>query len=181
MLRKLLLGSLLACTMVWSSQAADPLKLDKEKSKITFVGKKTDGKHSGGFKEFTVDAKADMEDPTKSSLAIEITTDSLFSDDEKLTGHLKNPDFFDVRKHPKIKFVSTKIEVAGETEATITGKLTMLGKEIELKVPCKVDASDTGITLEAKFKLDRTKWGMTYGEGKIDKEVEIDATMKFKK
>ena len=176
-----MLASLVAFSFGLVAQAADPLKLDKEKSKITFVGSKTDGKHSGGFKEFAVDAKADMEDPSKSSITIDINADSLFSDDEKLTGHLKNPDFFDVRKYPKIKFVSTKIEVAGEAEATIVGKLKLLDKEVEVKVPCKVEASDSSIVLNAKFKIDRTLWGMKYGEGKINKDVEIDAVLNFKK
>ncbi|MEI8211755.1 MAG: YceI family protein [Planctomycetota bacterium] len=158
--------------------SAEALKLNKEKSKVEFVGKKTDGSHKGGFKEFTVDAKADTDSPDKSTINIEIDTESLWSDDAKLTEHLKNPDFFNVRKYPKIKFESTKIEVDGES-ATITGKLTMLDQTSEIKVPVKVNMSETSIALIADFKLDRTKFGMGYGKGKIDDQVEISAELKF--
>lgn len=162
--------------------AAETLEADLEKCKIGFVGSKPDGtKHEGGFKKFEIDAKADFDDPTQSSLRIEIKTDSIWSDADKLTAHLKNPDFFDIRKYPKIVFESTEIVPKEENKATITGKLVMLDKTEDLEVPVDVEASDDGIKLVAKFKLDRTKWGMDYGKGKIDDKVEITAELVFKR
>lgn len=160
--------------------AADPLKLIDDKSKISFLGKKPDGEHKGGFKKFKVDALADHEDMSKSSLKIIIDTDSLWSDDEKLTGHLKNADFFDVKKYPKATFESTKIEKVSDTEAKIHGKLTMLDKTEELVVPVKVDANDERILINSTFKLDRTKWGMNYGKGKINDDVDMTIELAFK-
>ncbi len=162
------------------AMAADPLTLIEDKSKISFLGKKPDGEHKGGFKKFKVDALADHEDMTKSSIKIEIETESLWADDEKLAGHLKNADFFDVKKYPKATFVSTKIEKVSDTEAKIHGKLTMLNKTEELVVPIKVDANDERIMLNGAFKLDRTKWGMNYGKGKINDEVEMTVELAFK-
>ncbi len=162
------------------SNAADPLKPDLEKSKISFLGKKPDGEHKGGFKKFTIDATADHEDPTKSSLKIEIDVESLWADDPKLEGHLKNPDFFDVKKYPKAVFESTKIEKVSDTESKIHGKLTMLGKTVEIVAPVKVDVTEEQITASTKFKIDRTKWGMEYGKGKINDEVEITSDLVFK-
>lgn len=156
------------------TMAADSLEADLEKCKITFVGSKPDkSSHEGGFKEFKIDAKADWEDPAKSSIMIEIKTESLFSDDDKLTAHLKNPDFFNVRKFPKAVFKSTKIEADSETEAKITGKLTMLDKEVEVTIPVKMEVNDEAVKMTGKFKIDRTKWGMDYGKGKINDEVDM--------
>lgn len=167
--------------LVFPMGRVDSLTLVKEKSEITFVGKKNDGSHSGGFKAFKVDCQADFGDPSKSSLNIDIDADSLFSDNEMLTNHLKNPDFFDVRKYPTITFESTSIEPVNEREATIVGKLKMLDKSVEVKVPVKVSVSDSTVELKAEFKIDRTDWGMTYGEGKIEKEVQVTAIMTFKR
>ena len=153
-------------------------KADKEKSKIDFVGKKSDGNHTGGFKDFKSELKIDHESHDKSSMMVEIMTDSLWSDDEKLTAHLKNPDFFDVKKYPKIKFESTKIEV-NENKATITGKMTMLDKTVEVKIPTTNEKSDTSLKVVAEFKIDRTKWGMNYGKGKVDDEVELKVVLFF--
>ncbi len=162
------------------ARAVEELKLDAEKSKIEFVGSKSDGKHTGGFKKFDVTAKADLENPAKSELKIVMETESLYSDDNNLTNHLKNPDFFNVRKFPKITFESTKVEPINETEAKIHGKLTMLDKTVEVVVPAKVEHEDKTMKLNVDFKIDRTKWGMTYGEGKINKEVDIKALLVFK-
>jgi polyisoprenoid-binding protein YceI len=35
--------------------------------------------------------------------------------------------------------------------------------------------------LTAEFKLDRTKFGMEYGKGKINDEVEVTASLAFKR
>ncbi|MCY6488345.1 YceI family protein, partial [Actinobacillus pleuropneumoniae] len=93
--------------------------------------------------------------PSKGSLTINIDTTSLWSDDEKLTSHLKNPDFFDVRKYPTITFKSTAL-IVGEEEgkAKIKGDLTMLGKTAEIEVPCEVQAGDDEVSGDAKFVLD---------------------------
>lgn len=171
----------LAC-LVTPALAADQLKVNSEKSKVDFVGKKTDGQHKGGFKKVTGEGTADHDAPEKGSLKLTIDATSLWSDDAKLTDHLKNPDFFNVPKYPTITFESTKIELTGEAEANITGKLTMLGKTVETKVPVKVAMPAEGtIELVATFKIDRTKWGMTYGEGKINKDVELVATIVMNK
>jgi polyisoprenoid-binding protein YceI len=168
------------CTAMFGSpaQAEEKLKLDSKTSKISFTGTKTEGKHDGGFNAFEVTATADTDQPENSKLEIVIDATSLWSDDPKLTNHLKNPDFFDVRKYPKITFVASNITEGDEPDTVvITGKMKMLDKEVEVKIPAEVEVTDEAIKLKAEFKIDRTKWGMTYGEGKIDKDVSIKALL----
>ncbi|HUP79775.1 MAG TPA: YceI family protein [Pirellula sp.] len=175
MLRRVFLSlSLIAATAVPSF--GQTLQADKVKSKIDFVGKKPDGKHSGGFKDFKSELKFDRESPNKSTIMIEIKTDSLWADDEKLAVHLKNPDFFDVKKYPTIKFESTKIEVA-DRKSRITGKMEMLGKTVDVVIQTNNELSEDSLKVVAEFKIDRTKWGMNYGKGKVDDDVEIKATL----
>ena len=164
--------------LVSPALAAETLKVNSEKSKVDFVGKKANGQHKGGFKKIAGEGVADHDEPEKGSLKLTIDTESLWSDDPKLTDHLKAPDFFHVSKYPKITFESTKIELTGEAEANITGKLTMLDKTVETKVPVKVAMpNENTIELVATFKIDRTKWGMNYDETKVNKEVELVATI----
>ncbi|TVP97492.1 MAG: YceI family protein [Planctomycetaceae bacterium] len=175
--RFLPLATVIALLLSSPLAANEALTLDPEKSKIDFVGRKTDGKHVGGFKSFKVKSVANFDDPSASTLEIEIDTNSLWSDNDKLTNHLKNPDFFDVRKFPKLTFKATKIAAEDESDVKITGDMTMLGKTVAVTVPCEVESIDDKVHLVAKFKIDRTKWGMNYGVGNIENDVEITATL----
>lgn len=179
MMMRVLVG--LACAaalMVGSAPAAETLKLDAERSKIEFVGKKKDGQHDGGFKKFQAKAAADLENPKQGQLEITIDANSLWSDDDKLTNHLKNPDFFDVRKFPRIVFKGTDL-VTNDEGTKIVGDLQMLGKTVKQEVPAKVVVTDKTITINAEFKLDRSRWGMNYGAGNIENDVAVKAVLVF--
>jgi polyisoprenoid-binding protein YceI len=69
----------------------------------------------------------DPSTPEKSALVFKAKTDSLWTHVDKLTQHLKSPDFFDTAKHPEISFKTTKVEKTGETTGKITGDLTIKG------------------------------------------------------
>ena len=103
-----------------------------------------------------------------------------YADNPKLTAHLKSPDFFGVKSNPSARFVSTRVEKAGG-EYKITGDLTMLGKTNTITVPAQITTNNGGLTVAAKFKIDRTEWGMTYGRGKIDDDVSLTVNIKTTK
>src|SRR5438445_13327573 len=89
--------------------AADQsFKLSGDNTKLTFTGSKANGKHEGGFSKLAGTAVISDGNPTTLKLEATIETDSLFSDDPKLTAHLKSPDFFSVKDNPKATFKSTK-------------------------------------------------------------------------
>ncbi len=164
---------------------AEQLNAVESESTIKFVGSKADGKHEGGFNKFTVNAEADFQDASKSSISFEIDAKSIWSDNDKLTNHLKSPDFFDVRNNPTITFESTEIVPGeakeGKAKGTVKGKMTMIGKTVEVEIPITAEVNEDALHLKAEFSIDRTKWGMTYGQGKINNDVEIKVDIAFKR
>ena len=177
--RRIFFAGLLVIGLWVAVYAADMPTLVQELTHIEFVGSKPGASHRGGFKRFTANAAADWGDLSKSSFKIEIDATSLWSDSGGLAAHLKNSDFFDVSRYPSITFETTRIELKSATEAVVTGKLTMLGKAVEIIVPCKIEVSDSGLKVKSEFKIDRTQWGMTYGKGRVDDEVEVTARLVF--
>ena len=173
----LMLASLLGTTS-YAAEATIPLT--GENTKITFVGTKPDGKHEGGFKTLTGTATVDGKDVTTLKIAIEIDMNSTFSDDEKLTGHLKSPDFFGVKDNPKAKFVTTKVE-KGDAGYNVTGKLTLCGKTKEVTFPAKIETNGETLSLTSNFKIDRNDWGIKYGKGKIGDDVALAVVISVKK
>jgi polyisoprenoid-binding protein YceI len=177
--RRSFLAGLIVFGLWVAVYAADMLTLVKEKSQIEFVGTKPGGSHRGGFKRFTAEAAADWGDLSNSSFKIEIDATSLWSDNNGLTGHLKNSDFFDVPRYPNITFETTGIELKSANQAVVTGKLTMLGKAVEVAIPCNFEVTDRGLQVKSEFKIDRTHWGMNRSRGRVDDEVEIAARFAF--
>lgn len=163
---------------VWSAEIKYTLNGDN--TKVEFVGSKPDGKHNGGFAKLKGSVTAPKRDVTGGKVDVEIDTASLFTDTEKLTKHLISPDFFDVKNHPKARFVSTKI--AGDEKAfKMTGDFTLLGRKATVTVPVTVKQEGDAFLLSSEFKINRLDYGMTYGPGKVNNEVLIKLSINAKK
>lgn len=171
-----------AVLLVSQGQAAETkFALTGDNTKVTFTGFKPDAsKHDGGFKKLTGSAALDGADVATLKFEVEFDMTSTFSDDPKLTAHLKSPDFFDVKANPKSKFVSTKVE-KGEAGYTVTGKLTLNGKTKDVVFPAKIEFAADGLKLSASFKIDRNNWGISFGKGKINDEVALGVDLNVKK
>ncbi|QVL32808.1 YceI family protein [Telmatocola sphagniphila] len=181
MIRNLFGLVLLAAIGAFQVSAADTkFELSGKNTEIKFVGTKKDGKHEGGFKTLIGSIEVEGKDIVKGKITVEIDMDSTWSDNEKLTNHLKAPDFFGVKNNPKSKFVSTKIEptTAGYN---ITGDLTLNGKTKSIVIPAKVTVADDNLTLKSEFKINKLDFGMAYGKGIIEDEVSLTLDVKAKK
>lgn len=163
---------------------ADTFKFANTASKIEFVGAKKDGSHNGGFKKFAGTIEIPGDDFKKAKLTVEIQTESLYSDNDKLTTHLKSPDFFDVRTFPTAKFVSTQIRATdgdGPISHLVHGELTMHGVTKSVMLPLTVTKTETGWNLTGTVELKRKDFGMTFGEGQVNNEVKVTLTIQAKK
>ena len=163
-----------------TSAADTKYALTGDNTAITFTGTKAKGKHDGGFKKLTGTATVTDGDLTKLKIEVEIDADSIYSDDTKLTSHLKGPDFFGVKDNPTATFKSTKIEKT-DKGFNVTGDLKMLGKTKSVTFPATIAATGDTLTITSDFKIDRTDWGMTYGKGQIDNPVSLKLEVKAKK
>jgi len=87
-----------------------------------------------------------------------------------LEQHLKGGNWFDVTNYPTAQFVITKIEETPEKvndfQYLITGDLTLKGQTNEITFPAYIYQTDDGLLhTQARFEIDRTKWGLTFGSG----------------
>ncbi len=148
--------------------------LSPENTKIQFVGTHSGAKpdpRTGGFAKFSGQAEIDSAKKLK-SVSVEIDTTSLFTSIPKLTDHLKSPDFFEVDEFPTAKFESTQITGEG-ARTVVTGNLTLHGVTKEISFPATVQVEGEGLLLASQFDIDRTQFGMTYGEGKVENTVSL--------
>jgi polyisoprenoid-binding protein YceI len=132
----------------------------RSESTVGFIGSKVTGSHNGGFKKvagtITVDAGKITGTPE-----IKIGMKSIWADNERLTGHLKSPDFFDVEKYPISTFSVTAIDATGPTNK-ITGNLEMHGVTKSISFPAAVEIGDEAVTVKAAFAINRKQWNINY-------------------
>jgi hypothetical protein len=155
-------------------------EVDLKKSEFKWKGTKVTGKHLGvvGLKSAKLmDKKGVIE-----SGVLEIDLNTIAVSDlqgewkQKLEGHLKSKDFFDLAKFP-----TAKLEVNSAKDGKFKGFLTIKGK----KHPFETPFTKSGKTYSGKLKFDRTKYDMVYNSGNFfkdlgDKMIHNDVEIDFK-
>lgn len=154
--------------------------LSSKDSKIEFIGSKVTGSHKGGFTNFTGELRVRDGKLAAAGNKIVIDMNSTWTDNSRLTGHLKSPDFFNATQFPNAEFVSTAIEKK-TTNYMISGNLTLHGVTKQISFPADIQVSDQAVDVKAQFVLNRFDFAIKY-PGKandlIRKEVVIRMNMK---
>lgn len=96
------------------------------------------------------------------------------SEDDELSKHLKNADFFDVPNFPLATFTITKVEKS-EEDYKVTGDFEIRGVKKELSF----NASLVDHKFNAKVVIDRTLFGINYGIEGINAEFDIHVEFSF--
>ena len=123
----------------------------------------------GQFADIKGTVKFDPADPSKTNVEVEIDATSINTANERRDKHLRSADFFDVEKHPSIRFVSKRVEGSAPSGLKLIGDLTMHGvtKEIALNVegPAPAVADGRGgekSGVSASAKINRSDFGLTW-------------------
>jgi polyisoprenoid-binding protein YceI len=159
----------------------EAIAFNNENSKVGFTGSKVTGKHDGGFNKFTGTVDLVNNKVEESQVSVDIEMASVTSDAEGLTKHLQTGDFFEVEKHPKSTFTSTKIEAdktKGADNYTVTGDLEMRGVKKSISFPAKIGVSPTDVTVDAEFAINRKDFGIVYA-GKVDDLIRDEVVLKL--
>jgi polyisoprenoid-binding protein YceI len=156
------------------------IAVDPAASSIGFTGSKVTGSHSGNFQKFTGSVTLNGDKIEGGKVAFEVETASVKSDDEKLDGHLKSPDFFDVEKFPKASFSSTEIKAGGEKGAshTVTGELDLHGVKKTISFPATITVSPEQVSGTSEFSINRKDFGIVY-PGKAEDLIRDDVVLKL--
>lgn len=147
-------------------------------SKIGFVGSKVTGSHDGGFETFSGTIEVVETALASSSVQLEIDTTSLWADNERLTGHLKSEDFFEVETYPTATFASTSIEPGAEGGYVVTGNLDLHGVTKQISFPATIEVGETEVRANAEFAIKRFDFDLVY-PGKAEDLIRDDVLIRF--
>ena len=147
-------------------------------SSIEFVGSKVTGSHKGGFKQFAGELNVVNGKVADTGNKVVINTTSLWADNDRLTGHLKSPDFFDVAKNPTATFVTSTVTTT-PSNSIVAGNLTLHGVTKHISFPAKVQVSDQSVEVSAQFFVNRFDFEMKY-PGKADDLIRKEVVLNLK-
>jgi polyisoprenoid-binding protein YceI len=153
--------------MAQARYAPGSYQLDPAHSKVGFeIPHLVVSTVEGRFTKF--DGQIDLAEPfAKSKANVSIDLHSIDTGEDKRDEHLRSPDFFDVKKFPKMTFVSS--EFTGTPEAfKLTGNLTLHGVTRKVTLDGKylgtvVDGyGNQKAAFAAKGKINRKDFGLTW-------------------
>ncbi len=156
--------------------AAAKVYVVRAESTVGFIGSKVTGSHSGGFKNVAGTLNVSGGKLTGPQ-EIKIGMKSTWSDNDRLTGHLKSPDFFDVAKFPVTTFTATSIEPDGAAHKVV-GNLELHGVTKSITFPATIQISDDAVTVKADFAINRKDFNINY-PGKTDDLIRDNVVLKL--
>jgi polyisoprenoid-binding protein YceI len=121
----------------------------------------------GSFQEFEGKIDASGGAPT---LQGTVKVASITTGDEQRDGHLRSPEFFDLERHPQIRFHSTASEIADDGRIRLDGEIEIKGvtKPIELVGTVAEGGADPWgnerIGFEVETVIDRRDFGLNWNQ-----------------
>ncbi|MDB6077218.1 MAG: hypothetical protein JWO82_965 [Akkermansiaceae bacterium] len=147
-------------------------------SNVGFTGSKVTGHHDGGFKGVTGYFTVKNGVPVGNDHKVTIDMKTIFTDTEKLTGHLQSADFFDVEKFPQSTFDVTEIKKDSDTKYTVAGNFTIHGVTKNLSFPATVSQTGDTVKIASEFNINRKDFGIVYG-GKTDDLIRDEVVIRL--
>ena len=152
--------------LIISQLSFSQVSINLEKSKIKWTGKKiTNASHWGSLSFSEANLEFDGDDLVSGNFIVDMNSMSV--DDiqgrgkQRLEGHLRNEDFFDVDNHKEAKLSFNERVPLTDGVYEINGNLTIKG----ITNPIKFTLIPDGKNYSSSLTFDRTKFEITYSSG----------------
>jgi polyisoprenoid-binding protein YceI len=187
--------------VVDQNKAGESWKLNVSESKIEWVGTKVTGYHVGNVPMKSGEINVNTGQVTGGKFVLDIANMQVVgpkgsdsASNNKLLGHLKSNDFFDVAAHPEGTFELTSVQpykgaaIKDSSDARqeeisnykvlypthlVSGNLTLKGVTKNIEFPASITVSGNSAEATAKFNINRKDWGIVY-PGKPDDLIRDD-------
>lgn len=132
-------------------------------ARVAFFGIASKTAH---FPEISGGVRLDPERPEAIDLDVTLNARALRAGDKVTLARLKGPNFFDVERHPVVRFVGQSMRMTGQRTAEVTGELTARGvnrREVLhvtfQRAPSAIAAGEP-IAFSGVMRINRRDYGM---------------------
>lgn len=166
----------------FSSIAQETWLVDNPHSNLRFeVGWEDFSMRTGEFKTFSGSLECDSrEDLTNAVFTFEVDASSVDVIADRLAVRVKNENFLNVEKFPKITYSSDNAKKISDDTYMTNGTITIVGVEKEQEAKVKVKGhKDTKkgeiFALEVSLDVNRTDFGLDWGSPRLGETITIVA------
>jgi polyisoprenoid-binding protein YceI len=146
-----------------------------DKSKVEWNAAKKSGYHPGYFPLKSGSVVLNGNKLTGGSFVIDLANLKVTDGSaERLEGHLKGKDFFDVTAFGEATYTITSVNYTSDNIADINGNLSLKGLSIPVKFTSNIrNADEKGFFAQAFFTVDRHALGITWNPNGAAKDVNV--------
>lgn len=171
----------------------DTYSVDTANSYIHFTGNGVGKNHPGKFHISSGQLAASGNTITAGQFVIDVNSIQMEEQGDMIQGklrpHLLSADFFDAAKYGTAKFEITRVEpfkgntVVKDANYNVSGNLTLKNTTKNVSFPANITMNGGTLKAKANFDIDRTQWGMIYGNDKslgdkfISEKVNIELNL----
>lgn len=161
--------------LIASSVCAQQTLNVESKSQVSWQGKAAFSSYSPIGTLDVTNAKLTQRNDSLVAMSVLIDMTSLTQENKQLEGHLKEEDFFHVKKFPQATFTMTNQISLNDPEGVIEGIMTIKGQSKTEQIPVRLEKSEEGIRIEFDHKMDRTQYGINYNSPSFFKRLKENA------
>ena len=143
--------------------------IDAKESVVTWKGSNSFGPHRGYVYISKGELMIENGQLMGGAVEVEMSTieDESHRSDNNLIKHLKDADFFDVKKFPFSTIAISRVAEINVEDKEITGNLSIKGITHPVTFPVKMEMKDGIVKASGKLVIDRTLWDVRYKSGKF--------------
>jgi len=160
-----------------------PLKIDAVHSRVGFTASTLLFDVDGHFNRYDIQLDGDPSKLASAKLKVSIDATSIDTGNGKRDEHLSSADFFDVKRYPRITFVSESITHSGN-QLHVMGTLEMHGQKRKVGIPFKLVRGKNGSGVEStaakgKLTIHRSEFGIGADSVAAKISLEDDVTLEL--
>ena len=166
---------ILALFIYSTTFAQKETKVSENGQSLTWIGKAAVGGYAPEGTLKIMSGKIVYTSEEIVDLKIVIDMKSLEQENVQLRDHLRDKDFFYVKKFPVATFILSEAVKIENGYANILGNMTIRGKTQPEKISALISPSAEGVKIDFKHKMDRTRYGVNHNSPSIFKKIKENA------
>ena len=164
----------IACTLLSTAQQISG-NWNAEPTTINWQGKAAVGGYAPEGTLQMDNGSLIISENTLQSLELTIDMTSLSQENQQLSKHLKEEDFFHTSVYPTATFILSEVTALDDSRVELTGTMTIKGIERDETIAAAVETNDDQIIITFRHRMDRTHYNVVYNSPSVFKRIKENA------